>query len=169
MQHIAAAGQLLAAGDDEQAKQMLTTAAEILTQIGSVFEQEGKPGDAERMIPVYARLGIVEGVEVTEAMKQGLNDLAPMVAASQHAQVVERLKSFGVGLSYSYVELPLDEVSEQVNAALKALGEGDQQAAKKYLAAANEVARMETVNVGFDSDAEAAQSVPTEGDAGDQS
>ena len=162
MQHIDVAGQLLAAGDTDQATEVLKEGSEILAQLDTVFTEEGKTSDAQRMVPVYARLGIVEGAEVSDAMKQGLNELAPLVASSQHAEVVERLKAFGVGLSYSYVELPLDQVSGQVSSALKALDSGDQDAAAKFLAAANESAVMETVNVGFE--AEAAQSsAPADG------
>jgi hypothetical protein len=153
MQHIGVAGKLLADGDAEQAKEVLQAGSDILGQLATVYTEEGKSADDQRMVPVYARLGIVEGVEVSDEMKQGLNELAPLVASSQHARVVERLKSFGVGLSYSFVELPLDKVSEQVSSALEALNSGDNDGAAKFIAAASDATVMETVNVGFETDA----------------
>lgn len=162
MQHIGVAGQLLAAGDSEQATKVLKAGSEILAQLRSVFDEQGSPAGSERMVPVYASLGIAEGAEVSDAMKQGLNALAPLVASSQHAKVVERLKTFGIGLSYSYVELPLDKVSAEVSSALKALDAGDKDAAAGFLASANKAAVTETVNVGFEEPANTAQSPEVE-------
>lgn len=165
MQHIGVAGQLLAAGDTEQATEVLKAGSEILDQLRTVFDEAGNPGGSERMVPVYASLGIVEGAELTDEIKQGLNALAPLVASSQHGKVVEQLKTFGIGLSYSYVELPLDKVSAEVSDALKALDAGDKDAATRFLTSANAAAVTETVNVGFEAQASTTQSPRTEAPA----
>ena len=158
MQHIGVARQLLAAGDIEQATEVLKAGSEILGQIDTVFDNQSGPAGAEHMVPVFARLGIVDGTEITDEMKRSLNALAPLVASGQHARVVEQLKLFGIGLSYSYVELPLNKVSEQVSNALEALHAGDKDAAARILASANQAAVTETVNVGFEEHAQSTQS-----------
>jgi len=149
IQHIDAAQQLLAAGDADKASEYLHTSQKILGQIEAVLTKEGAAPGADSVIPIYARLGIVEGTELSPEMKKGLDAVAPMVAAGQHQQVVERLKSFGIGMSYSHVELRLAAASEQVDLAVKALDAKDVDAASKALQAATETLVTETVTVGM--------------------
>jgi len=121
-----------------------------------VQAQDGVDPNSDPLIPIYARLGVVEGTELTDQMKQGLNEIAPLVAAGQHRKVVERLRTFGIGLSYSYVELRPNVVSKQVASALKALDNSDNAAADKALKLAEKSLLVETINVGLETTAPAA-------------
>lgn len=159
IQHIDAAQKLLVAGDTDKANEYLHASQKILGQIEAVLGKEGVSPTADSVIPIYARLGIVEGEELSPEMKKGLNAVAPMVAAGQHQQVVERLKSFGIGMSYSHVELRLGAASEQVKLAIEALDAKDVDAAGKALQAATETLVTETVTVGME---EAAAAKPAQ-------
>jgi len=150
MQHINAARKTLSEGDTSKTRELLDISSRILAQIDTVRADDSDNAKADRPVPIYARLGIVEGTELTPEMKQGLNDVAPLVATGQHQQVVERLRTFGIGLSYSYVELRPDLVAGKVADALRALDADDRAAAEVALAAADESLLLETVNVGLE-------------------
>lgn len=164
--HVAAARRLLATDKTDEAAASLAVAARILAQIklaedeGGAAESapgderpgvdgaaDGRPGDA-RMIPLIARLGLPDQTDLSDRLKQSLNRLAPMVAAGDHAQVVAALKDLDIPMTYSYVEMPLKVVTDEVAAAARAIEAGDRDGADAYLKAAIDANVSTTVTIG---------------------
>jgi len=169
LQRIDSAYGLIDADKTDDANKALSDARQLLGQIDLALKEDGadptKAADEALSIPLFASLGIAEEVDVTPELKQGLEGLSPLIARGDHEAVVERLKQFQVEITYSYVEMPLKKVGDEVAAAAKALQAGDKDGAKTFLKAAAEANVSASVTVGAESDpkANAADDQKTEG------
>lgn len=152
IQHIDAARSLLAEHKADEAAESLAVATQILGQIKLAIADDGALPDAELdaglMIPLLARLGLAQEADLSDELKQSLSDLAPLVASGEHDQVIAALKRFDLSMTYSYVEMPLKTVSDDVAAATLALKDGDQNGADAYLKAAIDATISTTVTIG---------------------
>ena len=159
LQRIDSAYGLIEADKTDDAKKALSDARQLLDQIDLALKEEGadptKAADEALSIPLFASLGIAEQVDMTPELKQGLEGLSPLIARGDHEAVVERLQQFQIEMTYSYVEMPLKKVGDEVAAAAKALQAGDEDGAKAFLKAAAEANVSASVTVGADSEPKA--------------
>ena len=152
LQRIDSAYGLIEADKTDDAKKALSDAQQLLGQIDLALKEDGadpaKAADEALSIPLFASLGIAEHVDMTPELKQGLEGLSPLIARGDHEAVVQRLEQFQVEMTYSYVEMPLKKVGDEVAAAAKALQAGDKDGAKAFLKAAAEANVSASVTVG---------------------
>jgi hypothetical protein len=152
LQRIDSAYGLIEADKTDDAKKALNDARQLLGQIDLALKEDGadptKAVDEALFVPLFASLGIAEQVDMTPELKQGLEGLSPLIARGDHEAVVQRLEQFQVEMTYSYVEMPLKKVGDEVDAAIKALQAGDKDGAKAFLKAAAEANVSASVTVG---------------------
>ncbi len=119
MSYIVAARQLLSEQHNKEARQYLQQARDLLTWLKS--EVTAEKGNLSGLLPIYSQLGISKEVEITEQLKQKLETAHLDVVRGKHKKVVETLKSVGVELRYSFVDLPVAATLGKVESALKSL------------------------------------------------
>ncbi len=134
MSDIAAARQLLSEKHDDEARQYLEQARDLLTKLKSEVTTE--KGNTSGLLSIYSQLGINKEVEITEQLKQKLETTHLDVIRGKHKKVVETLKSVDVELQYSFVDLPVAIILGKVESALKSLSEKNSKQASEALAAA---------------------------------
>jgi len=157
IQYVAAARQALTDAQPAQARQHLEAAQEILAHMGKILDSSENYGlDAEgnvgHLVPLYARLGVEEGVTLSDARKRTFGGLAPLVARGDHAAVVEQLRSSGLPMAYSYVALPLEATAAQVARALESLDGDETDRALALVAAAEDTLVSQVITVGMSSE-----------------
>ena len=131
---IAAARQLLSEKHDDEARQYLEQARDLLTKLKSEVTTE--KGNTSGLLSIYSQLGINKEVEITEQLKQKLETTHLDVIRGKHKKVVETLKSVDLELQYSFVDLPVAIILGKVESALKSLSEKNSKQASEALAAA---------------------------------
>lgn len=121
MSYIVAAHQLLTKQHGDEALQYLDKAKDLLTKLKSevAADRENTTG----LLPIYSQLGVKEGVEITDRIKQQVGKTHLNVIRGKHRKVVEALKNVDVELQYSFVDLPVAATLEKVESALKSLSE----------------------------------------------
>lgn len=132
MSYIVAAHQLLSEQHNDEARQYLQQARDLLTKLKP--EVTAEKGNASGLLPIYSQLGINKEVEITEQLQQKLETTHLDVVRGKHKKVVETLKSVGVELQYSFVDLPVATTLGKVESALKSLSEKNIKQASKSLA-----------------------------------
>lgn len=156
LQRIEAAYGLIGEDKVDEATRAVAVAQQLLGQIGLALKEDGadptQAADDALSIPIYASLGISEEVTMTPELEQDLEGLSPLISSGNHEAVVERLKQFPFVTTYSYVEMPLKQIGDEVDAAAKALQAGDKEGARAFLKAAAEANVRASVTVGADSD-----------------
>ncbi len=132
MSYIVAAHQLLSEQHNDEARLYLEQARDLLTKLKP--EVTAEKGNASGLLPIYSQLGINKEVEITEQLRQKLETTHLDVVRGKHKKVVETLKSVGVELQYSFVDLPVATTLGKVESALKSLSEKNIKQASKVLA-----------------------------------
>jgi len=134
MSYIVAARQLLTEKQGDEAHEYLEHAKDLLTKLKSrvVAGKQNTPD----LLPVYAQLGIKEGVELTDQIKQQLGKTHLNAVRGNHQEVVEALRAVDIEMQYSFVDMPIAATLGQVESALKSLSEKDTKQADQALAAA---------------------------------
>ena len=162
LQYADAARQAFAAGQADQGRQYLEVARDTLARINQALQGDGLD-PATQVIPLYARVGVMEQVEFSAAQKQRLDDIGPLVSAGRHGEVAASLGELGIAMAYSYVEMPLGRVTSEVSDALAAIEAGDTDAAVAHLQAVADGLVAETVTIGaVESAAESATDTATD-------
>jgi len=131
MSYIVAARQLLTEQHEDEARQYLEQARALLTKLKS--EVSAEKGNASDLLPIYSQLGISKEVEITKQLRQKLETAHLDVVRGKHKKVVETLKSVGIELQYSFVDLPVAATLGKVESALKSLSEKNSEQASKTL------------------------------------
>jgi hypothetical protein len=132
MSYIVAAQQLLSEQHGEEAHQYLEQARDLLTKLKP--EVSAGNGNTTGLLSIYSQLGIKEGVEVTDQLKQKLGKTELDAVRGKHDKVVEVLKNTDIELQYSFVDLPVAATLMKVESALKSLSENNIQQASETLA-----------------------------------
>jgi hypothetical protein len=148
MSYIGAAQHGIDNADTESAEKYLETARDILEQMQGVLASAAASESGD-LVPIFARVGIAQDVEVTDEIKGKLHALGPHVLKGEHDKVLDGLKATGIGASYTYVDLPLADTMAQVKLALEALKSGKVEAVREAIDAANRGLVTETVTVGM--------------------
>ncbi len=132
MSYIVAAHRLLSGQHADEARQYLEQAKGLLTKLKSstIAGNESTSG----RVPIYSQLGVKEGVEITEQLKQQLGKTHLDAVRGNHEKVVESLKAVDIELQYSFVDLPVAATLEKVESALKSLSAKDPGQAGEILA-----------------------------------
>ncbi len=136
MSYIVAAHQLLTDKHGEEARQYLEKAKGLLTELKS--EVVAEKDNANGLLPIYSQLGVQKEEEVTDQVKQKLLNIYPDVIRGKHEQVVEALKTVGIELQYSFVDMPVAVTLGKVESALKSLSAKNAQQASQALTDAQE-------------------------------
>lgn len=136
MSYIVAANQLLTDQHTDEAHQYLEKAKGLLTELKSEILAEKDNSDG--LLPIYSQLGIQKEVEITEPIKQQLQKIYPDVIRGKHDRVVEQLKTVGIALQYSFVDMPVAATLGKVESALKSLSAKDTAQASQSLADAQQ-------------------------------
>ncbi len=134
MSDITAARQLLIKHHDEEARQYLKKARDVLGKLKA--EMNDKEGDNIGLLPIYSQLGISKEVEITEELRQKLETTHLDVIRGKHKKVIETLKNINVELQYSFIDLPIEITLGKVESALKSLSEKNIKQATKRLSEA---------------------------------
>lgn len=132
MSYIVAARQLISEQHDEEARQYLEQAKGLLTNLQSEITSGDE--NTSDLLPIYSQLGVKEGVEITDQLKQELGKAHLDALNGNHKEVVETLKAVDIELQYSFVDLPVAATLEKIESALQSLSTKDSQAAGKTLA-----------------------------------
>ena len=132
MSYIVAAHQLLSEQHSDEARQYLEQARDLLTKLKPEINANGENTDG--LLPIYSQLGVQEGVEITEQLKQQLGKTHLDAIRGNHEKVVEALKAVDIELQYSFVDLPVAATLEKVESALKSLSAKNIQQAGEILA-----------------------------------
>ncbi len=146
MSYVAASQQGIDANDAGLAREHLEVARRILGQVQNAVGEGGER--SPQVLPIFARIGISQAVEMTDELKVQLQALAPSVMKGEHHKVVEALKAAGVGAAYAYVDVPLAGTIAQVDAALDALEREEIEQARQAIIAASEGLVKNTLTVG---------------------
>lgn len=131
MSYIVAARQLLSEQHGDEAHKYLEQAKGLLTKLKSEVATGSK--DTGDLLPIYTQLGVKEGVEITDQLKQQLGKTHLDAIRGNHEKVVEALRTVDIELQYSFVDLPVTATLEKVESALKSLSEKDTQQASQAL------------------------------------
>ena len=145
--YMAAAQQGIDATDTESARRYLEVARDVLSQMQEAVSVAG--GNASGMVPIFARVGVSQDMDLTDEVKAQLVGLETDVRKGDHRKVIETLEATGIGAAYTYVDLPLSGTIAQVDAALAALGGGNVDEASQAITAANEGLVSDTLIVGM--------------------
>lgn len=129
--YIVAADKLLADKHNDEARQYLEKAKGILLELKSELGAEKDNPDG--LLPIYSQLGMKKEIEISEPVKQQLQKIYPDVIRGKHAQVVEQLKTVGIELQYSFVDMPVLATLGKVESALKSLSAKNTQQASQAL------------------------------------
>lgn len=132
MSYIVAARQLLSEQHEEEARQYLEQARALLTKLKS--EVTAEKDNVSGLLPIYSQLGISREVEITEQLRQKLETTHLDVVRGKHQKVIEKLKSVGIELQYSFVDLPVAATLGKVESALKSLSVKNSKQAGEALA-----------------------------------
>ncbi len=144
--YMAAAQQGIDATDTESARRYLEVARDVLGQMQEAVSAAG--GNASDMVPIFARVGVSQDMDLTDEVKAQLVGLETDVRKGDHRKVIETLEATGIGAAYTYVDLPLAGTIAQVDAALAALDSGEAEEASQAITAANEGLVTDTLIVG---------------------
>ncbi len=120
LSYIVAAGKLLSDQHTDETRHYLEQARDLLKQVESRLStgKQDKPSD---LLPVYSQLGIKKDVEITDQLRQKLEHVHLDMVQGRHQSVVEKLKTVGIELQYSFVDLPVSATLAKVESALKYL------------------------------------------------
>ncbi len=132
MSYIVAARQLISEQHDEEAHQYLEQAKDLLTNLQSEITSGDE--NTSDLLPIYSQLGVKEGVEITDRLKQELGKAHLNALNGNHREVIETLRAVDIELQYSFVDLPVAATLEKIESALQSLSTKDSQAAGKTLA-----------------------------------
>ena len=121
MSDITAARQLLIEHHEEEARQYLEKARDILSKLKA--DVNDKTGNNTGLLPIYSQLVISKEVEITEQLRQKLETTHLNVIRGKHKKVIETLKNIDIELQYSFVDLPVAITLGKVEFALKSLSE----------------------------------------------
>lgn len=145
MSYIVAARQLLSGQHRKEAHQYLEQAKGLLTKLKSKITADDE--NASGLLPIYSQLGIKEGVEITDQIKQQLGKTHLDAVRGKHRKVVEALKTVNIELQYSFVDLPVAATLGKVESALKSLSAKNTKQASQSLADAQEGLIHDTIIV----------------------
>ena len=134
--YIVAADRLLAEKHGDEARQYLEKAKALLLELKSEVNTENN--NADGLLPIYSQLGVKKEIEITEPVKQQLQKIYPDVVRGRHKQVVEQLKTIGIELQYSFIDMPVAATLEKVESALKSLSAKETEQASQALADARQ-------------------------------
>jgi hypothetical protein len=153
MSYIVAARQSLEADKPEDASKLLDGARHLLTELRTRMTAdmgEQAAASPQFLVPIYSEVGITADIQVTDELKEQLQGLQSFVARGDHDKVIDGLKATGVGMVYTFVDLPVSATIEQVQLAMDALAAKDTDAANKALAAVEAGLVSDTVAVGME-------------------
>ncbi len=134
MSDIVAADQLLAKQHSEEAHQYLEKARELLLKLKAKVLADKT--NAVGLLSIYSQLGVKKEVGITDQLRQKLENTHLDVIRGKHKKVIAALKTLGVELQYSFVDLPVAATLAKVESALKFLSRKNIQKARKILAEA---------------------------------
>ncbi len=143
MSYIVAARQLLSEKHGTEAHQYLEQAKGLLTKLKSNVTTDNE--NASGLLPIYSQLGIREGVEITDQIKQQLGKTHLDAVRGKHRKVIEALKTVNIEMQYSFVDLPVVATLGKVESALKSLSAKNTRQASQALADAQEGLIRDTI------------------------
>ncbi len=129
--YIVAADKLLSDQHADEARQYLEKAEALLQTLESEIHT-GKD-NPDGLLSIYSQLGIKQEIEVTEPVKEQLQSIYPDAIRGKHERVVEQLKTVGIELQYSFVDMPVAATLGKVESALKSLAAKDSKQAAQAL------------------------------------
>ncbi len=135
LSYIVAADKLLADQHNDEARQYLEQARDRLSQIESRLSANDKVNTAD-LLPIYSQLGIKKEVEITDQLRQKLEHVHLDMVQGRHQSVIEKLRTVGIELQYSFVDLPVSTTLAKVKSALKSLSAKKTRQAREALATA---------------------------------
>ncbi len=150
MSYIVAARQLLSEQHGDEAHKYLEQAKGLLTKLKSKVTARNE--DASDLLPIYSQLGVKEGVEITDQLKQQLGKTHLDAIRGNHEKVVEALKAVDIELHYSFVDLPVAATLEKVESALKSLSAKNIQQASETLAQAGAGLVHDSITINADNE-----------------
>ncbi len=136
MSYIVAAHQLLSEQHGEEAQKYLEQAANLLTKLQAQVTAGNK--NVTDPLPIYSQVGVREGVEITDELKQQLGKAHLSAARGKHKEVVETLKAVDTEIQYRFVDLPVTATLKKVESALQSLSNKDTEQASQALADAQQ-------------------------------
>ena len=133
-----------------QAKRFLIQADAILVQIRTALQVDGRNAGsgAELRVPLWAQVDLVGEQAPLEALQSHLQEVSTHAIQGEHDRAIERLAGTGVGATYSYIDMPLGATLARIEAALRAVNDGDAAEALAMLNAAADGLSSETLVVG---------------------
>ncbi len=131
MSYIVAARELLSKQHSEEAHQYLKKARVLLTKLKSEVTKE--KDNATGLLSIYSQLGVKKEVEITDQLRQKLENTHLDVMRGRHKKVIAALKAVGIELQYSFVDLPVAATLGKVKSALKSLSRKNTHEASKTL------------------------------------
>jgi hypothetical protein len=145
----AARGQLQT-DDLAGAKRFAAQASAILEQIRNALHPDRdnrKAGEALR-VPLWAQVSLKEEGATPAALESRLEEATAYAIQGEHDKVVEGLATSGVGVVYSYIDMPLDATLGRLDAARAAMENGAAAKALALLSAATDGLTSETLEIG---------------------
>lgn len=148
--YINAARGELQADDLAGAKRFLAQAGLILEQIHNALRAErgNRAANGGLRVPLWAEIDLVQEGPASAALTSRLRQASNYAIQGQHGKVARDLEKTGMGLVYSYIDMPLDMTLARLEAAREAMIAGDQMEALRLLVAATDGLLSETVEIG---------------------
>jgi len=154
----------LANGNPEQARMGIVVARSLLTkidpkQIHAIDVSEG--GNVS--ILVHSEVRVLDDIESEQIIESKLDDIRSDVDMNDSEAVEAALRELQIPLTYTHVDLPLEETINGIDQVLEALNSNDTERARAMLARIGDGLRIDTVRI---EGPELPQAALTEDDAG---
>ena len=154
---VEAARQEIGQENAAEARVHLERASMILGQVQQGLDSQplSVDGGNRNVISIFAQLGVVDPNDVTDDMRDQLNEIGAYVALGEHDKVVEGLENLGIPTVYQYVEMPVGSTLGQVKTAIASIDAQQMDKAAEDLQAATASLHSDSVIVGMEDEEQA--------------
>lgn len=134
--------------DVEQARMGVVVARSLLAKIDSAKRKpdDGSNGD-EGMVLVHAEVHVMDDVESENVLESKLDEIRRSIDMSDADAVVSALRGLEIPLTYTRVNLPLEETISEIDYVLEALNANDTERASAMLANIGNGLRIDTMQI----------------------